>query len=331
MLSRLRSSSGVPGRVMATCNPDANSWVKDFVQYWIDEKTGYPIEERDGKLRWFIRVDDKIVWGNSKKELVDEYGKDQEPMSVTFIRASIYDNKILMKKDPTYLSKLKSLDRVERDRLLGGNWNVTETAGMLFKKHYFEVVDVNPTEIIQTVRCWDRAATKVDDSNRHRIDPDYTVGVKLAKTRNGLFYILDVVRVRESPFEVERIILNTAKQDGIHVVIKIYQDPGSAGVYEADSMKKVLAGFIVESEKVITNKITNAKPVSAQAEAGNIKILRANWNEELFTEFENFPEGKHDDIVDAMSGAFSELTSGNVGNFSSEFLQDNQISRNDEW
>ena len=52
------------------------------------------------------------------------------------------------------------------------------------------------------------------------------------------------------------------------------------------------------------DKITRASPTSAQAEAGNIKVLRAHWNEDFFRELDNFPEGSHDDIVDALSGAF---------------------------
>jgi predicted phage terminase large subunit-like protein len=34
----------------------------------------------------------------------------------------------------------------------------------------------------------------------------------------------------------------------------------------------------------------------------------APWNRECIDELANFPQGQHDDIVDAVSGAFSDLT-----------------------
>lgn len=60
--------------------------------------------------------------------------------------------------------------------------------------------------------------------------------------------------------------------------------------------------------KVQLDKVVRASPVSAQSEAGNIKILKAPWNEEFFREIENFPEGSHDDIIDSLAGAFGMLT-----------------------
>ncbi len=326
MISRARSMSGIPGYIRATCNPDANSWVASFIEWWIDQESGKAITERSGIIRWFINIDGSLKWADSKEELKEIYGPDAEPLSVTFIKSTVYDNKILLDSDPTYLAKLKALDKVERERLLEGNWKIVASAGVLFKRHYFEIVDAFPSEITKTVRCWDRAATKVDETNKDKIDPDYTVGVKLAKTRQGIFYVLDVVRERESPFEVERITVNTAKQDGVGTEIKIFQDPGSAGVYEAKSYIKKLAGFIVHSEKIITNKLTNAKPVSAQAEAGNIKVLRAEWNNDFFDELENFPDGTHDDQVDALSGAFNMLTSDITGDMTEEFYNEDSIS-----
>ena len=72
----------------------------------------------------------------------------------------------------------------------------------------------------------------------------------------------------------------------------------------------MLGGFDVHVETMSKDKVTRAKPVSAQSEAGNIRVMRAAWNDEFFTELENFPEGSHDDIVDVLSGAFNELSGG---------------------
>jgi hypothetical protein len=56
MLSRNRSTCGVRPYIRATCNPDANSWVADWVAWWIDPETGLPVPERAGVLRYFVRV-----------------------------------------------------------------------------------------------------------------------------------------------------------------------------------------------------------------------------------------------------------------------------------
>jgi predicted phage terminase large subunit-like protein len=116
-----------------------------------------------------------------------------------------------------------------------------------------------------------------------------------------------MVRIQQSPLGVQNAIKNTASQDGISVRIGIEQDPGQAGVSEADYLVRLLQGYNVKTFKATQDKVTRALPVSSQAEAGNIKILQALWNEDLLRELENFPEGSHDDIVDTLSGAFLML------------------------
>ena len=67
------------------------------------------------------------------------------------------------------------------------------------------------------------------------------------------------------------------------------------------------------------DKETRAKPISAQAEAGNVKLVRGPWNAEFLRVLESFPVGKHDDEIDALSGAHSlvlESTQGCFGNHS---------------
>ena len=318
LLSRNRSASGVPGYVRATTNPDSRSWVRQFIAWWIDPETGYPIKERSGVLRWFIRKDDKIVWADTAAELVAEYGIEAKPKSVTFIGSSIYDNKILMDQDPSYLANLEALPRVERMQLKDGNWNVQAAAGMFFRREWFPVVDVLPGGWISVIRFWDRAATKPNEHNR---DPDWTRGVKLYKYPDGTYVAADLRSDRDTPGKIETLIKNTASQDGVAVKIMSQQDPGSAGVSEGEHFIKMLAGYDVSTETMSKDKVTRAKPASAQSEAGNIRVLRAPWNDDFFSEMDNFPEGAHDDIVDAFSGAFNKLSGGMAGQFSREFTE----------
>lgn len=298
MLSRNRSACGVKPYVRATTNPDAGSWVREFIDWYIDSSSGYAIKERSGVIRWFIMLNDTLIWGDSKSELINKY-PDCLPKSFTFISASIYDNQKLLKVDPGYLANLHALPLVERERLLNGNWNIKPSAGLYFQKGYFEIVDAVPSNR-NVVRYWDRAATKKTETN----DPDFTVGIKLEKDNNNILYITDMIRIQDSPLGVQTIIKNTAIRDGINVRIGLEEDPGQAGVADVEHLSRLLMGFNVRRNKVMKDKVSRASPVSAQAEAGNIKVLRAKWNDEFFKELENFPEGSHDDIVDALSGAF---------------------------
>lgn len=309
MLSRNRSTSGVMPCIRATTNPDPDSWVKIFIRWWLDEKGEYPIAERSGVVRWFIRINDQMVWANSPREIFDIYGEGDEiqPKSVTFISAKLEDNQILMKKDPAYLGNLLAMNRVDRERLRHGNWNVRAAAGMLFQRQWFPVVDAIPAGWIQVVRFWDRAATKPSESNK---DPDWTRGLKLYKYPNGTYCAADLKSDRNSPGNIQTLIKAVASQDGTSVRVKSQQDPGSAGVQEAEDFVKMLAGYDARTETMPRDKVTRSKPVSAQSEWGNVSVLRAPWNDEFFSELENFPDGAHDDIVDVFSGAFNDMSGG---------------------
>lgn len=306
MMSRNRSTSGVPGYIRATCNPDVDSWVRKLVDWYIG-KDGFPIAERSGVIRWFIRIDDAIIWADSREELTARYGAQELPKSFTFIPSRIQDNKILMEKDPTYMSSLRALSRVERGRLLDGNWNVRASAGLMFQREWAPIVEAIPGGWIAAVRFWDRAATKPNEKNK---DPDWTRGLKLYKYPNGTFVVVDLKSLRDTPGQVEELIKNVAGHDTTSVRVVSQQDPGSAGVSEALHFVRMLAGYDVRTVVISKDKETRAKPVSAQFEVGNIRVLRAPWNDEFFDELENFPDGAHDDIVDVLSGAFNELSQG---------------------
>lgn len=145
LLSRNRNARcPVRPYVRATCNPDAGSWVAEFIAWWIDQDSGLPITERGGKLRYFVNENDELRWADTKEELIERFPEYDRNliMSVTFIPATLADNKILCEKDPTYKAKLMAMPRIERERLLGGNWKVKE--GSLIEDEwlkYFSIVD----------------------------------------------------------------------------------------------------------------------------------------------------------------------------------------------
>ena len=117
MLSRNRSICGIRPYIRATTNPDPDSWVRKFIDWWIDTETGYAIPERSGCIRWFIVLNDETIWSDSKEYLINKY-PDCLPKSVSFIASTVYDNQILLKDNPDYLANLQALPRFEREQLL---------------------------------------------------------------------------------------------------------------------------------------------------------------------------------------------------------------------
>lgn len=155
----------------------------------------------------------------------------------------------------------------------------------------------------QSVRAWDLAATKALGSR----DPDWTVGAKLTKTPEGKFIIEDVVRLRGSPDEVEALIVATASRDEARVQIRLPQDPGQAGKAQALYLTRKLAGYRVHSAPVTGDKSTRAAPFASQVNIGNVSMVKAQWNNSLIDELNSFPNGAHDDQVDALADAFAGL------------------------
>lgn len=178
-------------------------------------------------------------------------------------------------------------------------------AGGMFQRKDFEIVDAIPAKARRRVRAWDFAASKETPGKQ----PDWTAGLKMAWC-NGVFYIEDVVRGRWSPSEVEKTLKNTASQDGLTVTIRMPQDPGAAGKADAETKVKLLAGYSAIVKPISGDKATRARPASAQSEAGNVKLLRAPWNEAFLNEVCSFPSGTFDDQVDAFADALNELALG---------------------
>jgi predicted phage terminase large subunit-like protein len=341
LLSRNRSANaGFSPYVRATCNPDPSSWVRSFIDWWIGSD-GFPIPERSGTVRYFMRgPEDGFLWGESRQELVEgstyaqeqveemerelrETGIDADAQkllikSFTFIPSTVQDNPALLKNNPQYLANLRSQDKVTRKQLLKGNWDVVPAAGLYFKEHYFPTLSPDREDIDEVVRYWDMAATEPHDGNK---DPDYLAGCllgELSEPAQGTEYVvLDIERHRESPGEVKSIVKSTAEQDaeafGRDLKIRMEQEPGSAGKSQIHDYESVLSDYDFEGDKVTGDKVTRAEAPSAAAEpteerpAREIGIVEAPWNGAFIQELEQFPEGDHDDQVDALSGAYNTL------------------------
>ena len=310
LLSRNRSVCGVRPYIRATCNPDPDSFVARLVEWYLDPESGYPILERSGVVRYFVMDGDELSWGNSRLDLGSRFphlDPENEIKSFTFIAAKIEDNPIGTQLDPAYRGNLLALPRVDRERLLGGNWKIRPAAGQYFRRSYFEVVGAAPGAV-RAARGWDLAGTDVSEGGH----PNWTAGVKIIRGRDGLFYVTHVERFQGSPHKVESALLALATGDGAGVTVRLPQDPGQAGKAQVQRLTRLLAGYTVHSRPMSGDKATRAGGLSAQAEAGNIKLVRGSWNETFLDELEAFSgaPGAADDQVDAAVEAFDELSAG---------------------
>lgn len=177
-------------------------------------------------------------------------------------------------------------------------------SGGMFQRGDFEIVDAVPAGA-KRCRAWDFGATQPKPGKQ----PDWTVGLRMAY-HGGIFYVEDVKRDRWSPADVEKNLKNTASQDGLLVRIRMPEDPGAAGKSDAATKMKLLAGYNVGTVRPTGEKSVRAKPASAQAEAGNVKLVRGPWNDTFLSEVCSFPNAQHDDQVDAFADALNELALG---------------------
>ena len=223
-----------------------------------------------------------------------------------------FDENPYIDKD-SYAESLERLSEVDKARLKGGDWYAEET-GNLFDRDDFKIIsteDIPETAFMNCVRYWDLAGSEPTDANP---DPDWTVGAKVAIV-DGYMILLDIRRFRGNTAEVERMVLQTAMEDGVNVKIRMDQDPGQAGKAQVSHYaRNILLGFDFDGNPVTNNKASRVANWSAKAKRGEILLVRGDWITTFLDEAMSFNPlaGKnstmHDDQMDATSGAFEILT-----------------------
>lgn len=288
MQSRMRSAAGLPIRLRATGNPDGPhlEWVRDRFSQWIDKKApaGAPL--------WFDPEGRVVPKGTPNA------------LSRTYIPGRLRDNPYL---GPEYEAQLMALDPVTRAKLLDGDWDACTGEGKLFHRTWWHYFDAAPP-VKRKVRAWDLGAGG---------DPTEGVleGDRGAKGPDGLpivprYVVLDCITHVGPPHEVHKLILDTAKADGVDVVVRLPQDPGQAGKDQAQTFVRELAGYRVVTKPVTGDKVLRAGGYSSQVGARNFGIVRAPWTAAFVSQHHAFPDTKRDDKVDAGADAFSELALG---------------------
>jgi predicted phage terminase large subunit-like protein len=197
---------------------------------------------------------------------------------------------------------LRALERI-RANTFARDWsalyqqNPVPEEGEFFQPDNMPTKDVS--DIVDRVRAWDLASSR---------GGDFTVGVRIGRTRDNRFIIEHVARFRGLPNEVEDKVLATARADGPAVKVSLPKDPGQAGAHQVLSLTRLLAGFNIAASPETGDKVTRAKPFAAQVNVGNVALAGGGWVDAYREELRAFPHSKYDDQVDASSRAFMELT-----------------------
>ncbi len=234
-----------------------------------------------------------------------------------FVPARLEDNPFI---DPSYELALAELPELMYRRYRLGDWDASPDGGLFVRGSFAgRIVEQHrlPTGL-RLCRFWDLAATEA----RPGSDPDYTVGLLLGRDGHGICYVIDVVRVRRSAGEIERLVKRTAEADVDRAwrrdwrapIIRMEEEPGSAGIGIISAYRRqVLPRYDFKGIRASGSKEHRAIPVAGRIEAGDVLLAQGLWNESFIGELCSFPTGRHDDQVDALSGAYGALVDADPG------------------
>lgn len=174
--------------------------------------------------------------------------------------------------------------------------------GGMFKIGQIQIADSIPANA-KWVRGWDIAGSTKTKS-------PFTVGALLAYA-DGIVYIADVRRERKEIDQAERLIVDTVREDharlGTRCLNSLPQDPGQAGKAQRHHLANRLAGTNFKFSPESGTKEDRAIPFASMVNAGNVRMIKAGWNQPLLDELGLFPGSAYKDQVDALSRAFMEL------------------------
>jgi len=337
LLGRLRKKKAceVPEQFFMTCNPRHDSFLKEWLAYILDAD-GVPKPGTENVVKWFVVLNGKVLWHDNPRQLYEEEGlpsgllyqpdltddrvQNVDPMllfspkSFRFIPMTVMDNPFLLPpSNMTYLPSLLAQPPKNQLRFLRGSWASIDLGQNYFNRNSVKIIERPPADLVE-IRAWDIAASAEPTSGMSN-NPDYTAGVKLGRDKFGHYYVLDVVRFRKKSNEVIEEMVRVAHQDGVaDTEVVVTKDPGAAGAHFYQFLTRTLAenGVYVRGVQTSgwTNKLKRFLPFTSLCESGNVSVVKAPWNEEFFSELEEFKGGernKKDDQVDAVSDAFNML------------------------
>lgn len=212
-----------------------------------------------------------------------------------YLHSTLLDNPHLDQED--YLKRLAKLDPVQRAQLQRGDWSIMPS-GNMFAEEGFRIVDGKMPGDCHRVRAWDLAGSDKKKS-------DYCAGVLMVRSRDtGLYRIEHVVHDKYDPANLEKVMRQTAELDGRDVPILVEEERAGSGKLVLSYLRRtVLKGFRVHASRPVGDKVLRAGLLSALVDRGELELTRARWNDKFIAECVGFPDGAHDDMVDAAASA----------------------------
>lgn len=314
---------------VATCNPDRDSWVFDIVEWYLDSD-GFVDPEKNGKIRYYVVKEGRFIFADEEKWFLENMpdtvtnshdGSYIPPKRFCFVQLTIFNNPILLEKNPRYLSELQNLPEHERDSQLYGNWFAKAEKAEFWKREMIrgingeKVLSILP-EGCRKVAAWDKAITEYVPK-LNNTDADFSACIHLAKSEDGIFYLYGNYcdenydqyeqvfgKFRKNSGDRDRIMMKQAEFDGKDTLILISRDCGSDGkqVHQEMSKRFIEKGYkVVNSNNPSTKgKFSKFEPFMLACQLGLVKVIESSFDpktlEAIYREFEGFaptlPNGK---------------------------------------
>ncbi len=155
------------------------------------------------------------------------------------------------------------------------------------------------------VRSWDLAYSSEEPGK----DNDYTASCKMYRLLDDTYYVTEVTMKRYGD-DLLNTLLRTAKMDTPNFRILIETGTkGGAAKELYNQYKKHFTGYMTQQSEPIGSKVDRAQGFKQALMQGKIRfVLNDNQREILLRQLKGFPLAAHDDLIDALSYAYSELS-----------------------
>lgn len=330
VLTRLRSSTGLPIRVRAGTNAGGpgHEWVRARWGPWLapnylsrtpEGKDLYPgaqalremgvPERRDSEGALLPPMHSgEVLWYT-----LDERGREtwvpkgtEGALSRSCLRTKTEDNVAMNRGDAAYANRTRAVAAIKQGeaihaQLTADDWMAQGAEGDTFNRTWFPTVEAVPV-LDGVVRIWDFAYTAPANASARR-KRDWTIGAKLgwvgppdART----WFLLHLIREQLPSAEVRKLVMQTAAGDGRSCPVVVPVDY-AAGSYVGQDLVAALAGYVVTARRQQGKKEQRIAVLAPQAQAGRLLLLRAEWNAAFIDEAAAYPDGRWDDQLDAVA------------------------------
>lgn len=155
------------------------------------------------------------------------------------------------------------------------------------------------------VRSWDLAYSDENPSK----DNDYTASCKMYRLSDDTYYVTDVT-MRRYGDDLLQTLLRYAKRDTPNTRILLETGTkGGAAKELYNQYKHHFTGYLTKQSEPVGSKVDRAQGFKQALMQGRIRfVLNDNQRELLINQLKGFPLAKHDDLIDALSYAYAELS-----------------------